>query len=198
MKRKVYLLSIILMMFSLSGCAPLLVFGGVGATGVIMADRRTNEVMVKDQDIELRIDTVIKDLPYNTKNHINRVSYNGTVLLLGEVHSRDIGLTLEENVKKVPGVTRVYNELIIAPKSSLAERSQDTLLTTKVKAALATLQISPDFYAGHVKVVTERGIVYLMGMLQESEKQPVIDKARSVEGVVEVVPIFETYVKKAK
>ncbi|GAA5094846.1 BON domain-containing protein [Wohlfahrtiimonas larvae] len=182
----------------LSGCAPLAVFGAVGTTGVIMSDRRTNAVMLEDQEIESQVKKAVRDLPYGSKNHINNVSYNHAVLLAGEVHTREIGLTLEDEVKKIPGVTNVYNELVIAPASSFGERSQDTLLTTKVKSEIALLTISPDFYAGHVKVVTERGIVYLMGLLKPSEMQPVIDRARSVSGVIEVVPLFETYYPEKK
>lgn len=177
----------------LSGCAPLLMFGAVGTTGVIMADRRPKSVMLEDQEIELKIDKIIRDLPDSSKNHINKVSYNRAVLLAGEVHTREIGLTLEEKVRQVPGVTQVYNELVIAPPSTLSERSQDSFLTAKVKGEIALLTISPDFYAGDVKVVTERGIVYLMGLLKPSEMQPVIDKARGVSGVIEVVPLFQTY-----
>lgn len=194
------LLAVILgaIILPLSGCAPLLVFGTVGTTGVIMADRRPNSVMLEDQEIELKVDKVIRDLPYGSKNHINKVSYNRVVLLAGEVHTREVGLTLEEGVRKIPGVTNVYNELVIAPPSSFGERSQDTFLTTKVKGEIALLTISPDFYAGNVKVVTERGIVYLMGLLKPTEMQPVIDRARSVSGVIEVVPLFQTYYPEKK
>lgn len=194
------LLAVILgaIILPLSGCAPLLVFGTVGTTGVIMADRRPNSVMLEDQEIELKVDKVIRDLPYGSKNHINKVSYNRVVLLAGEVHTREVGLTLEEGVRKIPGVTNVYNELVIAPPSSFGERSQDAFLTTKVKGEIALLTISPDFYAGNVKVVTERGIVYLMGLLKPTEMQPVIDRARSVSGVIEVVPLFQTYYPEKK
>lgn len=177
----------------LSGCAPLLVFGTVGTTGVIMADRRPNSVIVKDQEIELAVDKIIRNLPDASKNYINKVSYNQVVLLSGEVHTREIGLTLEDKVKQISGVTHVYNELVIAAPSTLSERSQDAFLTAKVKGEIALLTISPDFYAGNVKVVTERGVVYLMGLLKTTEMQPVIDKARSVSGVIEVVPLFQTY-----
>lgn len=177
----------------LSGCAPLLVFGTVGTTGAIMADRRPNSVIVKDQEIEIEVDKIVSDLPDGSKNYINKVSYNRVVLLAGEVHTREIGLTLEDKVKQINGVTHVYNELVIAPPSTFSERSQDAFLTAKVKGEIALLTISPDFYAGNVKVVTERGIVYLMGLLKTSEMQPVIDKARSVSGVIEVVPLFQTY-----
>lgn len=182
----------------LSGCAPLAVFGAVGTTGVIMADRRSNDLMLEDQGIESKVGKAIKDLPYGSKNHINAVSFNKAVLLVGEVHTREVGLTLEEEVKKIPGVTNVYNELVIAPASTFSERSQDSFLTGKVKSEIALLNIASDFYAGHVKVVTERGIVYLMGLLKPSEMQPVIDRARSVSGVIEVVPLFQTYYPEKK
>lgn len=194
MKSKKFLAAVLgVFILPLSGCAPLLVFGTVGTTGVIMADRRTNAVMLEDQEIELKVDKVVSDLPYSSKNHVNRVSYNRVVLLAGEVHNRDIGLKLEEQVRQIPGVTNVYNELVIAPASSFGERSQDTFLTAKVKGEIALIVVDPDFYAGNVKVVTERGIVYLMGLLKPNEMQPVIDRARSVSGVIEVVPLFQTY-----
>lgn len=199
MKSKKFLIILLgAIILPLSGCAPLAVFGAVGTTGVIMADRRSNDLMLEDQGIESKVGTAIKDLPYGSKNHINNVSFNKAVLLVGEVHTREVGLTLEEEVKKIPGVTNVYNELVIAPASSFGERSQDTFLTSKVKSEIALLNIAPDFYAGHVKVVTERGIVYLMGLLKPSEMQPVIDRARSVSGVIEVVPLFQTYYPEKK
>lgn len=194
------ILAIILgaLILPLSGCAPLLVFGAVGTTGVVLSDRRANPVMVRDQEIEFEIGKLIRGLPEKSKNHVNKVSYNGVVLLTGEVATREEGLTLEERVRGIKDVTQVHNELVIAPSSSINERTQDSYLTTKVKTELAMVSISPDFYVGHVKVVTERGIVYLMGMLKSTEMQPIIDKARGVSGVVEVVPLFQTYYPPAK
>lgn len=80
----------------------------------------------------------------------------------------------------------------------MAERAEDTFITAKVKGEIALLTISPDFYAGNVKVVTERGYVYLMGLLKPTEMQPVIDAARKVSGVIEVVPLFQTYYPEKK
>lgn len=196
--RKILALVFGALILPLSGCAPALVFGTVGTTGVIMADRRANSVIIEDQEIEFKIDGIIRDLPYSSKNHINKVSYNRHVLLAGEVYTRDIGITLEEQVKKIPGVVEVYNELVIAPPSSMAERAEDTFITAKVKGEIALLTISPDFYAGNVKVVTERGYVYLMGLLKPTEMQSVIDAARKVSGVIEVVPLFQTYYPEKK
>ena len=185
-----HLATAILAMALLTGCIPLLV-GGT-AVGVSVAhDRRTTGAVVDDQTIELKLYNALdRGLPPG--NHINVTSYNGTVLLSGEAVSaqaRQQAETLARGIE--PPVREVYNELVIGPPSALSSRSNDTLLTTKVKAALLQINDIPDFDPSRVKVVTEHGVVYLLGLVRPREADAAADVASRVEGVRQVVTLFE-------
>lgn len=170
----------------LAGCAPLVV-GGAMVGGVLVAtDRRTTGAQIEDQGIEIKAAARVRELA--TLGHVNVTSYNRVALLTGEVPDADARTRLEAAVARVENVRSVVNELAIAGASSLTSRSNDALLTTKVKASLVDAR---DLYANAFKVVTERGIVYLMGRVTEREAARFADVARSVEGVRKVVRVFE-------
>ncbi|MFZ1641512.1 MAG: BON domain-containing protein [Candidatus Contendobacter sp.] len=174
----------------LNGCVGLLV-GGT-AVGIGMAhDRRTTGTVVDDQTIELKLyDALNQQLPPG--NHINITSYNGAVLLSGEAVSAQARQQAEAIARGIdPPVIEVYNELVIGPPSALSSRSNDTLLTTKVKTALLRINDIPDFDPTRVKVVTERGVVYLMGLVRPQEANAAADVASQVDGVRQVVTLFE-------
>ena len=178
-----------LLVLFLSGCAGLLVGGA--AVGVGMAhDRRTTGTVVDDQTIALKLyDVFNQQLPPG--NHINATSYNGAVLLSGEVVSELARRQAETLARGIdPPVREVYNELVIGPPSTLSSRSNDLLLTTKVKTAFFQINI-PDFDPTRVKVVTERGVVYLIGLVRPSEADAVANVASQVSGVSQVVTLFE-------
>jgi osmotically-inducible protein OsmY len=123
-----------------------------------------------------------------TLGHVNVTSYNRVALLTGEVPDADARTRLEAAVARVENVRSVVNELAIAGASSLTSRSNDALLTTKVKASLVDAR---DLYANAFKVVTERGIVYLMGRVTEREAARGAEVASTVPGVQKVVRVFE-------
>lgn len=179
----------VLLALSLSGCAGLLVGGAAVGVGVAH-DRRTTGTVMDDQTIELKLyDALNQQLPPG--NHINATSYNGAVLLSGEAVSELARQQAETIARGIdPPVREVYNELVIGPPSALSSRSNDLLLTTKVKAAFFQINI-PDFDPTRVKVVTERGVVYLIGLVRPNEADAVANIASQVSGVRQVVTLFE-------
>jgi len=170
----------------LPACAPL-VLGGAMVGGSLMAiDRRTSGAQVEDQAIELKSLSRISDLA--TLGHVSITSYNRMVLITGEVPTEADRTRVEEAMQKVENVRSVVNELAVMGNSSLGARSNDSILSAKVKA---TLVDAKDMQAHAVKVVTERGSVYLMGRVTEREAGRATDLARSVSGVLKVVRVFE-------
>ena len=175
----------------LTGCIPLLVGGTAVGVGVAH-DRRTTGTVVDDQTIELKLyDAFNKQLPPG--NHINTTSYNGAVLLTGEVVSEAVRQKAEQIARNLgePQVREVYNELAVGPPSSLSVQSNDALITSKVKTALLQITHIPGFDPSRVKVVTDRSVVYLMGLVRRNEADAAADVASRVDGVRQVVTLFE-------
>jgi osmotically-inducible protein OsmY len=170
----------------LSGC-----FGaaavGVGAGALAFADRRATEVQVTDEGIELRSGNRISE-KYGSNTHVNVTSYNRTVLLTGEVPDAAAKTNIEKIVSEVPNVKAISNELQVAGTSTLTARSNDTYITSKVKARFVDANT---FAANHVKVVTEAGVVYLMGLVSQKEANAAVEIARTTGGVQKVVRVFE-------
>ena len=172
---------------SLPGCIPLLA-GGAVVTGMAATDRRTSGAQVEDEGIELRASSRVRD-SLGERAHINITSYNRQVLLTGEVPSEQDKQAVESLVSRVPNVRATVNELAVMGNSTLAQRSSDTLVTGKVKASLVDAK---DLFANAFKVVTERGVVYLMGRVTPREAERATAITRSVGGVQRVVRILES------
>ena len=173
----------------LQGCFPLAAVG-VGATAVVLTDRRSPGFYIEDESIEWKIRVQViegfKDA------HINATSYNLAVLLTGQVPTEDAKKAIEVAARSNPGVKNVTNEITVGGNSSLASRSSDSLTTTSVKARLINNgKVSPS----HVKVVTESGVVYLMGIVTREEADAAAEIARTTSGVTRVVKVFD-YVDK--
>ena len=146
----------------LQGCATAIITGA--ATGVTIAhDRRTTGAVIDDQGVEFKAALAIfnnKDI--YEQSHINITSYNGIILITGETLTEQLKRQVYDLVRVIPKVRTIHNELIIAAPSSLPSRSSDAWITSKVKAKITSdRQIDP-FY---IKVVTEHGVVYLMGIV---------------------------------
>jgi osmotically-inducible protein OsmY len=171
---------------SLSGCAPL-VLGGAVATGIMITDRRTSGAQVEDQAIEIKIATVVRQ-EMGDRVHLNVTSFNRKVLLTGEVTTGSEKERIEKIAQSQENVQLVVNDLALMPASSLTQRSKDVVLTSRVKAAFIDAK---DLQANAVKVVTERGIVYLMGRVTSREAKRASDIVRSMGGVVKVVRVFD-------
>jgi osmotically-inducible protein OsmY len=171
---------------ALSGCAALLVGGAVG-TALVVTDRRTAGTQLEDQNIELKSLTRIREA-VGERGHVSATSYNRQLLLTGEVASEADRTAIEQSIGRIEGVRSIVNELAVMGASSMTARSNDTILTSKVKASFIDAK---DLHASAVKVVTERGVVYLMGRVTEREATRASDIARGVAGVQKVVRVFE-------
>jgi osmotically-inducible protein OsmY len=180
---------------SVSGCVALFVGAGAAGGVGIAHDRRSTGAMVNDQTIEWRADTEMNknlELANPEQTHINVTSYNNVVLLTGEVPTPALRQRVVEIIRYIPEVKLVYNELLVALPSSPEDRALDAALTTRVKVALLQISIS-DFDPTRVKVVTERGTVYLLGLLRPAEADATVAVVRQVDGVKQVVKLFENY-----
>jgi osmotically-inducible protein OsmY len=171
---------------SLQGCIAL-VAGGAVAGGLSLNDRRTGGAQIEDQSIELKSGGRIRDA-IGDKGHINVTSYNRIVLISGEVPADADKAAVEKAVAGIEGVANVVNELEVGPNSTLSTRSSDTVITGRVKSALIDAK---DIQSSAIKVVTERGNVYLMGRVSEREATRAADIARSQPSVLKVVRVFE-------
>lgn len=170
----------------LTGCAPMMV-GGVVMTGVVASDRRTTGSQVEDEGIELKVASAInKEL--GERVHLNVTSYNRRVLLSGEVRSEAERERATLLARSQDNVKDVVNDLAIGAPSSLTQRTKDTVTSGQVKAAFIDAK---DLQSNAVKVVTERGIVYLMGRVTPREAQRATDITRGISGVAKVVRVFE-------
>jgi len=181
------LLSTLVMCLGLASCAAPLMFGGVLGTAMVASDRRTTGIQVEDEGIEQRSASAIRE-NFGSKEHINITSYNRQVLITGEVSNDTVRRQVEQLIGQVQNVRAVVNELAIGPASSFGDRSSDTVLVGKVKAAMVD---SEDVFANVFKVVGERGTIYLMGRVTQREGQRATDVVRGVSGVKRVVRVFE-------
>ena len=171
----------------LAGCAPLLL-GGAAVGGALMyTDRRTSGTQVEDEAIELKGTNRLRERLGATA-HLNVTSYNRIVLVTGEVPAETDRAVVDEVMGKVENVRSVVNETVVAGASSMTARSNDLIITGKVKAALLDVR---DLPGNITKVVTERGVVYLMGRVTEREAQRATEVARGTSGVSKVVRVFE-------
>lgn len=183
-------LAIIILASLIQGCAAVLL-GGVIVGASVIHDRRASATVVEDEKIEFVAAAKIRhDKELNQNTHVTCVSYNNTVLITGQVDSQSDQNRITELVRTVSGVSRVVNETTVATAASFGELSDDAYITSKVKLALWSLDM-PGFDPTMVKVVTEQGNVYLMGLLTEQEIAEVVDKVRHVPNVKRVIKIFE-------
>ncbi len=174
----------------LNGCVPLVVVGGAAATASVVHDRRTAGSLVEDSAIELRVlDGLSKEKDLKKQSHINVTSYEAIVLLSGETPTEEFRTRAGEIARAQKEVRRVHNELVIAAPSSMMTRSSDSVITTKVKSTLFKVKVS-GFDPTRVKVVTENGTVFLMGLLYRKEASEVTDNARKVSGVQRIVTLY--------
>lgn len=172
----------------LGGCGSLLASMQVD-TIAENQDERTIGRMIEDSNIETKsiVNLHAADEAFHDA-HVVVVSFNGYVLIAGQVNNEALKAKATEVVRKVRGVRRIYNELEIAAPSSVMTRTSDTWITTKVKSTLIGAQ---DTEGTRVKVVTEDGVVYLMGLVTAAEAERMAGKAAEIAGVQRVVRLFE-------
>jgi osmotically-inducible protein OsmY len=171
---------------SLQGCIGMAMGGAVIGT-LAATDRRTLGAQTEDKAIALKAETRIPNV-VGDAGHVNISSFNRKVLLTGEVRDEATKQAVEREISDIVGMQSIVNELEVAPVSNFSSRSNDTLITGKIKASFVD---NRDLSANLVKVVTERGNVYLMGRVTQHEGQLAAEIARGVSGVRKVIKVFE-------
>lgn len=171
----------------LQGCELALLGAGGAAAVTAMEDRRTAGTQIEDEGIELRIGNRIGER-FGDKAHVNVSAYNRWVLLTGEVPDEASRGQLDKIAQAVGNVRGTSNEVQVAGISSLGSRANDSYITSKVKARFVDAR---RFSPVHVKVITEAGVVYLLGVVTQKEADDAVDIARTTDGVRKVVKIFE-------
>ncbi|MFO1430391.1 MAG: BON domain-containing protein [Candidatus Competibacteraceae bacterium] len=176
-----------------SACAPLLIGGGAAGGAIVLHERRTTGTLWEDQTIEWKAATAFAKDPQLSdpeRANVSVTSYNKTVLLSGEATTQELRQHAAEIVRYIPEVKQVYNELVIAPPGSPTDRAADAAVTTQVKASLLQIDL-PGFDPTRIKVVTSAGTVYLLGLVTPAEADAVVNQAKYVSGVRQVVKLFE-------
>lgn len=180
------ILLVLMISVSLQGCFPV-VAAGAGAGALMVQDRRTSGAYVEDEAIEDKaIDRIGKQ--YKDTVHVNVTSYNRNVLITGEVPDQAAKTQVERIIANIQNVGKIHNELAISGQSSLTARSNDALITSNVKLRFVG---DKRFSANHIKVVTENGTVYLMGIVKPAEAHAAASVASGSSGVSRVVELFE-------
>jgi osmotically-inducible protein OsmY len=172
---------------TLAGCVPVLIAGAAGGAAMVATDRRSAGAQVDDESIELKVITQGTN-DFGDRIHLNVTSYNGFVLLTGEVPDQGTWASVGAMVKNTEKVRGVHNELVVAPLSDYSARSNDTYITSKVKSRMIEANKFPP---NAVKVVTERGVVYLLGIVSKQEGDAAAEIAATTAGVVRVVKFFQ-------
>ncbi len=169
----------------LQGCVGVAAVG-VGTAALSINDRRTAGIQLEDENIEWKARKLQLE---NFKDaHLNVTSFNLQLLLTGEVPNEKTKADIAASMAKIPSVKIVHNELNVAGNSSVASRSSDSLITASVKTRFIG---NKTFSSNHVKVVTESGTVFLMGMVSQAEADAAVEIARNTSGVAKVVRVFE-------
>lgn len=182
----IYLLLTVIVL--LGGCAAAVVTGGA-ATASMAVDNRTTGTIIEDQAIEFKVSEAFRnDEEIKKQAHWNVISYNTKVLLTGEAPTETLRRRMAELTSGVPKVTGVHNEITIAAPSSIMSRSSDTVITGKVKTKLLADKNTEGL---NIKVATEKGVVYLMGLINREQADLATDIVRQTGGVQKVVKLFE-------
>ena len=172
-------------MLLLQGCFPLAATG-IGAAALMVDDRRSTGVYVEDENIEWKARGRLIDRFKDT--HVNVTSFNQTVLLTGEVPSEQVKTEVADAIRTIASVKNVVNELVIGGSTAYTARANDTFITTNVKTRFIN---NGKFSINHVKVVTEAGTAFLLGIVTREEADAATELARTTAGVSRVVKVFE-------
>lgn len=171
-----------------SGCAGVLV-GGAATSAVVASDPRTTGTFVEDQSIELKaLKLLNEDRELGEQTHIGVTSYNQIVLLTGQAPTEALRASVVATVGSIAKIRHIHDEISIAAPRSLSSRTADGILTTKVKTRLLGTEA---LAATRVKVVSEAGTVYLMGLVPAEQAALAAQVASETAGVSRVVKLFE-------
>ncbi|GMR07911.1 MAG: division/outer membrane stress-associated lipid-binding lipoprotein [Gammaproteobacteria bacterium] len=192
-KQKIYsLLGSLLMVTLLQGCTGAVVGGAAAGGAAVIHDRRSAGTIIDDQVIELKaFDRINGNAEILENTHVNVKSHNYVVLITGEAPTEKLKNDVYELIKTIPKVKRIHNELIIAAPSSYTSRTSDSWITAKVKTAMFKITDIEGFDSTRVRVVTDNGSVFLMGLVKRNEADAVTELVRKISGVQRVIKVFE-------
>lgn len=191
MKKLFSAFAVLLLLFSLQGCVPAVFVAGatIGvATGEIINDKRTPKTILDDQSITHDIQMRLTQDNRFTVAHISVASYNRIVLLVGQTPTQELRDAADTIAKANPKVRIVHNEITVEYPTKMSTRAEDTWITTEIKAVLVA---KPGLKSSQVKIITENGTVYLMGLISRNNADIVTEQARKIDGVQKVVKLFE-------
>ena len=184
---KVFVLAAAVATVGLSGCAPILIGGAAVTSATVITDRRTTGSIVDDEVLEKRVRYEIGEVIGHEKHHVVVTSYEGKVLLTGEVLTAADRQKAQDTAVKSVGVHSVINELAVMTPATVGAVLSDSMLATKVRSSIiGTKKIS----LNQMKVDVQRGIVYLMGIVTIDEARTATKVAAGVSGVQQVVTCF--------
>jgi osmotically-inducible protein OsmY len=179
-------LACVSLVFALQGCE-LALIGAGGAAAVTAFDRRSSGAIYQDESMALTIRDRIGGR-FGNLTHVNVAPYNRMILLTGEAPDEATRAAIEADVRDIANIRGIVNDIQIGPVSSLAQRTNDAFITSKIKGRFLD---SGKVNAVHVRVVTEGGVVYLLGLVTEAEANDAVEIARTTGGVRKVVKIFD-------
>ncbi len=182
------LLFILVITIFIQGCAAVVVAGAAGGA-MVANDRRTTGLLIEDENIELKFSSRLSEnSELNEASHVNAISYNGVVLLLGQTPQNNFKNQIGEIARKIPNVKRVHNEIRLSAPNSIMTRSSDSYITSKIKTQMT---LEKNFSSSAVKVITENGEVFLMGLVSREEAKLAIAITKSVDGIQKIIDVFE-------
>lgn len=176
---------------TLSGCfVPFVaVVGGAAAGGSLIYDKRSIKTISHDSDTTRIAQIAINQDPQlSGRSHVSVATFNHIVLMVGQAQTPELRDRAYQLVQQAPYVSRIYNEVVVSPPTSMVQRTNDTWLTSKVRSALLA---EPGLRSSQIKVVTEESVVYLMGVVTQPQAEQSINIARRISGVIKVVTVFQ-------
>ncbi len=170
----------------LTSCAAVIVVGAAGSMAVY--DRRSISMIERDARIFYQVHKAIVQDPRFRNSRVLVSSFNEVVLLVGQTPTASLRVVAEKAVRNVPTVRRVYDEITVDYPLSLTQRSKDSFITAEVRSRMLTQK---GLESGSIRIVTENGVVYLMGIATHEQANLAVNVARQVSGVKKVVKIFQ-------
>lgn len=173
----------------LQGCVPVALVAGATAGGAVIYDNRSFKQMNIDNRITQQCTVAINsNEALKTESHISIATYNGIVLLVGQAPTAELRQKAYDLIKNIPDIVRIYNEITISGPTTAMQRTSDTWITAKVKSSMLA---QSGLHSTNIKVVTEDGVVYLMGNVSRKQADLAASVARRVSGVQKVVKVFQ-------
>lgn len=184
------IISLLIIFSSLSGCiAVVAAIGGATAGGAIIYDQRTYQTMLQDRYSEqIAQNRINLDPALKNHSHISAIVFNHVLLLVGQAPTQELSDRAYQLASTVEHISRSYNQITIGNSTSFAQRSKDSWVTTKVKSALLA---EKGLQSNQFKVVTENGVVYLMGLTTQEQASIASNVARRITGVQKVVTLLQ-------